>query len=55
MPNRFDFEKKFSEARHTKVSMESGRRVFLRQKWQTEPSVLEGDEYSYCVSKEPSI
>ena len=39
------FQKKFSEARHSKVSMGSRRRFFLEQKWKAEASVLDSDGY----------
>jgi hypothetical protein len=45
MPNSFAFQKKFSEARHSPVSMGSRRKLFVEQKWQAEHSVLDSDGY----------
>jgi hypothetical protein len=51
MPNSFAFQKKFSEARHSKVSMGSRRRFFLEQKWKAEASVLDSDGYIFRETK----
>ncbi len=53
MPNSFDFQKKFSEATHSKVSMGSRRKLFLKQKWQAEPSALDSDGYITLFKKRP--
>ncbi len=47
MPNSFAFQEKFSEARHSKVSMGSRRRFFLEQKWKAEASALDSGGYIF--------